>query len=248
MSSTHHHLAPAKVFAGLLLVISFALTACGSTPAPASGTPSSQNLPTRTATEIPTVASTTTPTLQPTRIDAQASSTPHFTATVLATPPTTHTIAAETTPSPTVTQSLPTATIPRNTATPNLPTVTATAGTAALVFPSEFSRNKTRGAALFQTMQCTGCHIMPTAGRRVAPDLSHIATDALEIIHRPDYHGQATSAPQYIFESIMRPNAYVLPPFNTLTIDGTSIMPKDFEQRMTPEQIQDVIAYLMTMK
>lgn len=82
----------------------------------------------------------------------------------------------------------------------------------------------------------------------IAPDLSHIATDALEIIHRPDYHGQATTAQEYIFESVMTPNAFVLPPFNALTIDGTSIMPKDFSQRMTPAQIQDLIAYLMTMQ
>lgn len=82
----------------------------------------------------------------------------------------------------------------------------------------------------------------------IAPDLSHITTEAQEIIRRPDYHGQALTVPQYLYESITNPNAFVLPPFNALTIDGTSLMPKDFASRMTPAQIQDLIAYLLTLR
>lgn len=105
-----------------------------------------------------------------------------------------------------------------------------------------------RGAQLFVTMKCTSCHIKPARGQRIAPDLTHIATDAEQIIRSADYHGSATDVPSFLYESITNPNAYVQPPFGNLTIDGSSLMPKDFAQKMSAEQIQDLIAYLLTLR
>src|SRR5437016_1965188 len=124
MSSTHYPLAPAKILAGLLLVISFALTACSSALTPARVTPSSTNLSNGLATrEVTTVTATTAPTLELENMNVQSDSTPDFTAT--------HPSVSENTPLATITRSVPTATVPPDTATPELPAITAMTGTPA---------------------------------------------------------------------------------------------------------------------
>jgi nitric oxide reductase subunit C len=82
----------------------------------------------------------------------------------------------------------------------------------------------------------------------VAPNLGNIATEAARIVNSPDYHGQAKEAASYIRESIVRPNAYIVPGPNYHNPDGTSDMESDFGQKLTPEQIDDLVAYLMTLK
>lgn len=128
-------------------------------------------------------------------------------------------------------------------------TIQATAVvTPALAIPAVFNGDAGRGAVLFKSLPCTSCHVRVKQGRMIAPELTTIAADAEEIILRPDYHGRAKSAPAYIFESVVDPNAYVLPPYNLLTRDGTSLMPKDFAEQLTPAQLQDLVAYLMTLR
>lgn len=87
----------------------------------------------------------------------------------------------------------------------------------------------------------------PPQARRIAPDLKNILTDANEFIHSPDYKGAATDAPSYIRESIVAPNAFVVPAYRYLTLDGSSIMPLDFGQRLSADQINDLIAYVLTL-
>lgn len=88
----------------------------------------------------------------------------------------------------------------------------------------------------------------PPSAKRIAPDLSSAASDARQFIHTPDYHGAATDVASYIRESIVNPDAFVLPKFRYLTMDGTSVMPKNFATLLTPAQIDDLIVYILTLQ
>jgi mono/diheme cytochrome c family protein len=113
--------------------------------------------------------------------------------------------------------------------------------------PTALHGDAANGAALFTKLGCKSCHMPPPGARRVAPDLTHILTDAAEFIRRPDYHGTATDVPGYIRESIVLPNIFVVPAYRYLTRDGTSVMPLDFSERTSPAEIDDLVAYVLTL-
>ncbi len=106
------------------------------------------------------------------------------------------------------------------------------------------------GAQLFASQPCSSCHdiTQPFPGGAICPNLGNIATEAERIVHSPDYHGKATDAAGYIRESIVNPNAYIVPGAQYRTADGQSVMPKDFGQKLTPTQIDDLVAFLMQHK
>jgi mono/diheme cytochrome c family protein len=96
----------------------------------------------------------------------------------------------------------------------------------------------TRGNALFngsapladgQQAGCQACH-----GTGTGPDLAGVGTRAAT--RKP-----GLSADQYLHESIMQPSA--------LVVDGfADIMPKNFGQRMSAQNLADIIAYLLTLR
>ena len=105
-----------------------------------------------------------------------------------------------------------------------------------------------RGAELFGKLPCASCHDItrPWPGGDVCPNLGNIATEAARIVRSPDYHGKAKDAAGYIRESIINPNAYIVPGPNYRTPDGQSVMPKDFAQTLKPKDLNDVVAFLLT--
>jgi nitric oxide reductase subunit C len=107
-----------------------------------------------------------------------------------------------------------------------------------------------RGAKLFATLPCASCHDIsqPWPGGAVCPNLGNIATEAARIVRRRDYRGRAKDAAGYIRESIVDPNAYLVPGSNYRQADGQSVMPKDFAQTLTPAQLDDLVAYLLTLR
>ncbi|MCG3139835.1 MAG: hypothetical protein HDKAJFGB_00755 [Anaerolineae bacterium] len=216
---------------GLCILILSA--ACGGNPtAPPNLPPATAALP----TALP-VEATRAPTLIPTTpITAQTA---------------TSTAAAATLPPPTVTSvpNLPSATTASNepTRAPSATFTSAPTDTPTLPAPTQFHGDVAKGAALFEKMGCKGCHMPPPQARRIAPDLKHILADADEFIRLPEYKGTATDAPSYIRESIVLPNIFVVPAWRYLTMDGSSIMPLDFGQRLSAEEIDDLTAYILTL-
>ena len=107
-----------------------------------------------------------------------------------------------------------------------------------------------RGAELFGKLPCASCHDItrPWPGGDVCPNLGNIATEAARIVRLPDYHGKAKDAAGYIRESIVDPNAYIVPGQSYRTPDGQSLMPKDFAQTLNAKDLNDVIAFLLTRK
>ncbi len=140
----------------------------------------------------------------------------------------------------------PTVLVPTALATPSSAPVTATESNST---PS-LAGDPVRGKQLFPTLPCASCHDVtkPWPGGDICPNLGNIATQAAVIVKSPDYHGKATDAPGYIRESIMNPNAYIVPGSQYRTPLGESVMPKNFGQVLTPQQIDDLVAYLMTLK
>ena len=92
---------------------------------------------------------------------------------------------------------------------------------------------------------CSTCHSTKAGVKMVGPSLAGIAAKAKQIVSAKDYKGQAKDAKGYIRESIVNPNAYVVPGFGT---GGQSLMPNTFGQTLKPQQIDDLVAYLMTLK
>ena len=107
-----------------------------------------------------------------------------------------------------------------------------------------------RGEKLFGTLPCVSCHDVtkPWPGGDICPNLGNIATEAARIVHSREYHGRAKSAAEYIRESIVNPNAYIVPGGQYRMADGQSVMPKDFGSTLTGAQIDDLVAYLLTRR
>src|SRR5262245_39644911 len=107
-----------------------------------------------------------------------------------------------------------------------------------------------RGAELFGKLPCASCHDItrPWPGGDVAPNLGNIATEAARIVRLPTYHGKAKDAAGFIRESIVDPNAYIVPGQNYRTADGQSVMPKDLAQTLNATDLNDVVAFLLTHK
>lgn len=105
------------------------------------------------------------------------------------------------------------------------------------------------GQALFNATPpgCSACHSLSPGVNLVGPTLADIATRATQVLKSPDYHGQAKDVAGYIRESIVAPNAYVVPG-PTYAADNHSIMPGNFAKDLTPQQIDQLVAYLASLK
>jgi cytochrome c oxidase subunit 2 len=90
------------------------------------------------------------------------------------------------------------------------------------------------GRDLFWGMGCAGCHTLDDAGSTgvVGPILDGIAERA------GGYEGYA-DAHDYIMNSIADPNSFIVEGY------PASMMPQNFEARMTPEELHTIIEYLM---
>lgn len=102
-----------------------------------------------------------------------------------------------------------------------------------------------RGEALASgPLGCTACHTLSDLGPpwSESPAGPGIGTRAESTFRQEGYTGTATSALQYLFESIALPNAHVVENFQP------DLMPGTFAQRMTPQDMADMIAYLFTFR
>lgn len=107
-----------------------------------------------------------------------------------------------------------------------------------------------RGGQLFARLPCASCHDItkPWPGGDICPNLGNVATEAARIVRRHDYRGKARDAAGYIRESILAPNAYMVPGAAYRTADGQSVMPKDFGQTLAASDIDDLVAFLLTRR
>jgi nitric oxide reductase subunit C len=105
------------------------------------------------------------------------------------------------------------------------------------------------GQAVFRATPpgCFACHSVAPGVNLAGPTLSGVGTRAEKIIAAPDYKGKAKTAAEYVRESITDPNAYLIPG-PSYSANGQSFMPVHFGKDLTSEQIDQLTAYLMSLK
>jgi len=92
--------------------------------------------------------------------------------------------------------------------------------------------NPAAGKAVFAANACASCHTFKPANAtgKVGPDLSHLAADAQK--------ANRGSLAQYTDESIVDPNAYVVPGF------PKGVMTQTFGKTLSKQQLADLVAFL----
>ncbi len=89
------------------------------------------------------------------------------------------------------------------------------------------------GAALFERHQCSACHALQAGVTLVGPSLAGLGERAGDAVP-----GQSADA--YVRESIVDPGAHVVAGFSD------HIMPSGFGDRLTPAELDALVAYLLT--
>src|SRR5512135_1511294 len=107
----------------------------------------------------------------------------------------------------------------------------------------------TRGANLFsqqaklangENAPCKACHSLQPDTVIVGPSLSGVAS-------RADTREPGKAAADYIRESIQNPNAFIVPGNPNFAQDGKSVMPGNLGDKMSAQDLADLIAYLLTL-
>jgi cytochrome c551/c552 len=100
-------------------------------------------------------------------------------------------------------------------------------------FESLPAGNPQNGEQVFKSMGCSACHSLNLDTRGIGPSLSGIATRATTL--KPNY-----SAEMYIYEAIVNPDVFVVSGFSR------GIMPDNLKNRLSKQQLADLIAFLKT--
>src|SRR5690606_31100508 len=105
------------------------------------------------------------------------------------------------------------------------------------------------GEALFRAAvpTCAACHSTAPGVNLAGPTLANMAATAEKTLASPDYKGKATTVEEFIRESIVEPSAY-LHPGPMYSANGVSFMPTTYGKDLTPEQIDQLVAYLASFK
>lgn len=107
---------------------------------------------------------------------------------------------------------------------------------AAPVAPSDPNLAAERGAVLFfDKGRCATCHALEADKVIVGPSLAGVAI-------RAEIRIPELSAAEYLEESIIRPDAYKAPGFEKLQMDAS------LAQNLTVDEVNDLVAYLLTLK
>ncbi|GAB2735660.1 hypothetical protein GCM10027019_14070 [Melaminivora jejuensis] len=105
------------------------------------------------------------------------------------------------------------------------------------------------GERVFRTATpaCTACHSTAPGVDMAGPSLAGVVGRTEALLASSDYKGQAKDVSAYLHESIMEPSAHLVPG-PMYSADGTSFMPTTYGKDLTPEQIDQLVAYLMSLK
>jgi mono/diheme cytochrome c family protein len=96
------------------------------------------------------------------------------------------------------------------------------------------------GAALYNSQACVGCHgsLDGATNASLGPSLVEIDVDGADRI-------DGYSAKQYVYESILDPNAFIAPECPTGACVSPSLMRGDYSSALTEQDMADLLAYLV---
>lgn len=108
---------------------------------------------------------------------------------------------------------------------------------------------RARGEKVFNTAQpaCTACHSTAPGADMAGPTLAGLSGRAESIVDSPDYGGNATDVEGYIRESIIEPSAHLVPG-GQYSAGGTSFMPDSYSESLSQRELDQLVAYLQTLK
>ena len=125
------------------------------------------------------------------------------------------------------------------------------AGAAAVQAPGSAASSDpvAMGEVLFRQTPpaCYACHSVSPGVNLAGPSLAGIGARAAALIDSASYTGVATDAAGYLRESIVNPHAYLVPG-QIYSAGGRSFMPDNYPTTLTAEQIDHLVAYLVTLR
>lgn len=105
------------------------------------------------------------------------------------------------------------------------------------------------GQAIFRSVQpsCTACHSVAPGVNMAGPSLAGVATRAERIVGTPDYRGRAKDVAGYLREAITEPSAHLVPG-PMYSSGGTSFMPDTYRSSLDAARLEQLVAYLSTLR
>jgi len=116
--------------------------------------------------------------------------------------------------------------------------------------PSAAAGNAATGNTLFHSATlgkdnvagCATCHSTEAEKKIVGPSLAGIATDAAGAFKEAGYKGTAKDAAGWLKEQIVNPNLEVVEGYQP------NVMPQNYGTELSDSQLNDIVAYLLTLK
>ena len=105
------------------------------------------------------------------------------------------------------------------------------------------------GERVFRTAApaCVACHSVAPGVNMAGPSLAGVGTRTEQLLASGQYQGQAKDVAGYLRESVMQPSAHVVPG-PMYSASGTSFMPATYGTSLTPAQLDQLVAYLSSLK
>ena len=94
---------------------------------------------------------------------------------------------------------------------------------------------------------CTACHSISPGVVMAGPSLAGLASRTTSLLASGEYKGKAKDVAGYIHEAIIEPSAHIVPG-PMFSANGVSFMPTTYAKDLTPAQIDQLAAYLSSLK
>ena len=95
---------------------------------------------------------------------------------------------------------------------------------------------------------CFACHSVAPGVTLAGPSLAGLGERARETMAAGAYTGSEESAEGYIRESILEPSAHLVEGPGTFIVSGQSVMPGNYGETLTAEEIEHLVAYLSSLR
>jgi nitric oxide reductase subunit C len=105
------------------------------------------------------------------------------------------------------------------------------------------------GENLFRTASpaCTACHSLQPGVQLAGPSMAGVAERATRTLASSDYTGDANDVEGYLREAIIAPSAHLVPG-SMFSASGVSFMPNTYAESLTEQQVDQLVAFLASLK